>query len=84
MSRPVPGVRRYRPRGPVLIDAIQVVSGNEDAVWAFVGGHYSGPGPALGDYFVRGITGHFFIVNADQFAATYELANGDEEGNSDG
>jgi hypothetical protein len=69
----IPGVTRYRVREPVLVDAIRWTGDNEEAVREFAGGHWDGDVP-LGCHLVRGITGHFFTVDAGRFAATYEPA----------
>jgi hypothetical protein len=70
----VPGVTRWRPRKPVVIDAIEWTGSNENEEAVRTFGFRRGGKMPLGSYLVRGITGHFFIVDAERFTATYEPA----------
>lgn len=66
------GPARYRPREPVIVEAIQYTGGNADAVAAFAGADWACVPP--GCYVARGVTGHFFTVDAGRFAEIYEPA----------
>jgi hypothetical protein len=71
----VPGVTRWR-RKPYEVDAIQWTGENREAVAALTGaaGGWSMVPP--GWYAVREDTGHAYVVDAKDFAADYEAADG--------
>lgn len=75
---------KYRKK-PVIIEAIQFVAGNFDAIEAFVGGDAEFRGNELiiatlegplraapNDWIIKGVKGEFYPCKPDIFEATYE------------
>lgn len=66
---------RYRVREPVILEAIQRTADNEEALRAFAGTWAIGWADLPPGWWVaKGITGSFFLVGPEEFAATYEPA----------